>query len=413
MARVEVSAVKGSAFDTDEPGSHIRCETGCDRRRPPAGKAAELLSDHPGVSGRIYELDGFRGVWAVLILVFHATQFPSFFGWSRVDLFFVLSGYLVARNLIKPGRRQPGLGAALAHRLLRLLPAYYLLVLMVTVLDRAWPVQGGHSTGLLAAVTLTQNVPLYWSGSSWDYCPRYLANTWTLAVELQFSVLVLVLHRLVGTAFLVPLALALLVNSVLLRADGLHPWTLLGRGDGFALGMLLALLLGASGRSGRRSTRLGLLLAVLTGLGYVGWFLVGPEPVPEAFDRPLGVRESLAVLAMDLIYAGLVGLTVCHAGHPVLGPLRAGWLVRLGGLSYGIYLYNFVAIDRAEFIVSGISGVGLGWAVPLAVLLAVVAAAASRAAVERPLQMRFGRPRRAEGNGPPSPVEVAGRESSE
>lgn len=346
-----------------------------------------LLSDRPATSDRIRELAGLRGAWAVQILVFHATQSSFFFGWSRVDLFFVMSGYFAAHNLLKPGRRRPSLGDDLARRFVRLLSAYYLLILLVTAFDLTCFVQGSAPVVLLAAATLTQNVPLYWSDPPWAYCPRYLAHTWAVAIELQFSVLLLVLHRLVGTAVLAPMALVLLINSVLLRADGLHPWTLLGRGDGFALGMLLALFLGMPGWTGRRSTRFWLYLAVLVGLGYVGWLLVGPPSVPKSFDRPLRLRESLAVLAMDLIYTGLIGLIVCHAGHPVLRPLRVGWLVGLGALSYGFYIFSFASIYIAESLIQGVPGVGHGWATALALALAILAATASRATIERPLRM--------------------------
>lgn len=343
------------------------------------------------------EIDSLRGIWAVLILVFHSTAHPFFFGWSRVDLFFVISGYLATRKLLDPARPERGLESSLGRRLLRLLPSYYLLILVAFALDGPRIVQDDHPAALIAAATLTQNIPLYWSGSPWSFCSRYLFHTWAVAIELQFSAILLVLHRLIGRSILAPLALALLLNSLVLRADGLHPWTLLGRGDGFASGMLLAFFLGKPGRSGRRSTWILLQLAIMLGLGYTAWVLIGPIPVIKALDHPIGVRDSLSVFSMNLIYTGLVGLMACHTGHPVLRPFRARCLVQFGGLSYGIYLFTFVAISLADAVLLSVPQVWHGWATPLALALAILAAFASRAGVERPLWGRGEREKNCDG----------------
>ena len=342
-------------------------------------------ADRPNNRERINELEGIRGIWTVLILIFHATQHPIFFGWSRVDLFFVISGYLATRNLVKPTCIVPSLTKSLTRRLFRLLPAYYSVIAFLTIFNCLYSTHSGTFARPLAVLTLTQNLPLYWSDESWSYYPLYLEHTWTLAIEVQFFLVLLVVHALFGSTALTPLAFTFLINSVFLRANGLHPWTLVGRADGFALGIFLALLLEKRGRLGRRKIQFVVYLSVLIGLGYISWFLTGDTLIPKAFDRPLDVRESLAVLANNIFYTGLVGSVVIHAGHPILWLLRARWPTRLGKMSYGIYLYSFIAIKVAESLVGSVPGIGIGWSTMLALGLAITAAAASHAGLERPL----------------------------
>ena len=93
--------------------------------------------------------------------------------------------------------------------------------------------------GLPYLLTYTQNVPLYWSSTAPQFA-SYLMHTWSLAIEEQFYLIWPLLICLVGRRGVVPLSLALLFASVWARAHGFHWWLLLARGDGLAMGSLLA-----------------------------------------------------------------------------------------------------------------------------------------------------------------------------
>lgn len=347
---------------------------------------------------RIHELESLRAIWAMLILMFHATQAPLFNGWSRVDLFFVLSGYLSARKILNSDCQRRRLFGNFASRCLRIMPEYFFLIVLVTAMELVTATENIRLSSfarLVAALTLTQNIPLYWSDSSWYLYPRYLSHTWTLAIELQFSLLLSLLNWLIGPLILIPLAIALLINTVILRADGLHPWVFMGRSDGLALGIALAVALNSPNRRKLRTTWLGLFFVSSLGLGYLGWFLGSLSRVPITFDQPLGLLESLAVFAANLFYTGLIGLVVCHANHPILHLLRVKWLRIVGGLSYGIYLYSFIAIGLAEAMSRIYPGIGCCLTALLALAIAIIFAAASRAAIEEPVFKLCGRHRAA------------------
>jgi peptidoglycan/LPS O-acetylase OafA/YrhL len=136
-------------------------------------------------SRRVSGLDLLRALAILLVLVAHypkthtgLTTRVLNFGWTGVDLFFVLSGYLIASQWFKPlgaegsiGGERPSLTWFYARRFLRTLPAYYAVLLIYFVLDSPRPV----SHFLL----FTQNFGI----------PNTFAPSWSLCVEEQFYLL--------------------------------------------------------------------------------------------------------------------------------------------------------------------------------------------------------------------------------
>ncbi|AGA28241.1 acyltransferase family protein [Singulisphaera acidiphila] len=341
---------------------------------------------------RITELDALRPIWAILILLAHATEASWFHGWSRVDLFFVLSGFVLTyKMVVENDESRLRLSDFFRERFLRLLPAYYVLLIVVFAADGSrWDTD--HLFGLLRAATFTANAPLYWSNT---YPIRYsnlIIHAWSLEVEVLFCCLWPVVIRVFGRAGVMILAVILLIDSVYCRASGLHPWTFVARSDGLALGSLLALVLSRPGPIDRRRVGRWSIAAGLLGLGYLVWFRFWSERMTRSFDRPLEIWQSLAVLATNLSYAALIGMIATHAGHPSMGLLRTRWLNGLGRISYGIYLYSFVAIALAGEAL-GQGPTTRGWRTAwLAMTLAIVMAGLTRWLVERPLWTLARRP---------------------
>jgi peptidoglycan/LPS O-acetylase OafA/YrhL len=328
----------------------------------------------------VAELDGMRAVAALAVVAYHL--YPGACAWGRtgVDLFFVLSGYLITGILL---RHRPGggmLGAFHARRALRIWPIYYLALLACVALNgRLEGPPPLAPAGLAYHLSFTQNVPLYWSAAPPPFAPALL-HTWTLALEEQFYLIWPALVALAGRrrGAVALLALAAAALAVAARARGFAPTLLLTRCDGFALGGLLAALLAAGGRRGRPPRRARgpcAAVAAVAGAGGVAW---------EGHLLP--AWDPLKSLAANLFFAAAVGLVVGDAGRPWLAPLRDRRLGYLGRISYGIYLYHLIVIVFATDFARRAGLPPRGPLPDLALVAATLAlAAASWELLERPL----------------------------
>ena len=149
-------------------------------------------------AAHLTELDGIRGLAILMVFLSHTTTgigvepesgFGRFFygvlklGWSGVDLFFVLSGFLITGILVdqrKQLNRQPGkyFGYFYARRALRIFPLYYGSLLIVFVLARLATGEAADLRNLAIHGFYLQNII--------DGCPMALSHFWSLAVEEHF-----------------------------------------------------------------------------------------------------------------------------------------------------------------------------------------------------------------------------------
>jgi peptidoglycan/LPS O-acetylase OafA/YrhL len=165
-------------------------------------------------------LDLLRALAIVVVVIYHAALFGfklpgrvDRFGWIGVDLFFVLSGYLIGGQLLAPLVRDQSikLGRFLARRALRIMPAY-LVVLTIYFLLPSWREYPEMAQPLWKFLLSIQNVALH-GGTAFSHA-------WSLAVEDQFYLclpfLLLFLNRRPRTALVIP---GLMVfGGILLRA---------------------------------------------------------------------------------------------------------------------------------------------------------------------------------------------------
>jgi peptidoglycan/LPS O-acetylase OafA/YrhL len=348
---------------------------------------------------RVPELDALRGIAALAVVVQHLMMSRNlrFLGWSAVDMFFVLSGFLITTIILENGGQPRFLRTFYIRRSLRIWPIYYLALIGLVVAS-----QFLHPPGRLDALpyyaTYTQNLPLYWGGE----LPLFevdFGHTWTLALEEQFYLIWPALLLLVGRRRLVPLALATIALSVAARGCGFHYRLLVGRMDGFALGGLLAALLvdpvwvheRRKSLSAAFVGSLALGVAYLAALASIKGFAAISRPA-ERIDYP-----AISFLAIALAYFGLVGLVSLHAGSRWLAPLRARWLCYLGLISYGIYLYHY-PIQHWMSRVNEKLGIGLAaWYDAVTFAVCILAAVASWHLVEEPIlrlkdRFNYGKP---------------------
>jgi peptidoglycan/LPS O-acetylase OafA/YrhL len=298
-------------------------------------------------------LDGIRGVAIAAVVAFHA------FGWPRdgylgVDLFFVLSGFLITTLLLEEHRERGrvSLRAFYRRRALRLVPALVVLVAaVVAVAAVRFVVTGDHEgfrkawVGGLSGVTYTSNLLLAFDPKQ---LPVSLSHLWSLAAEGQFyvvwpAVLLVVLRRRLAlplTVALIGLVLYRQVDLVLRDVPswryGFGPET---RSSSILVGCLFALL--ATSTAARAKLRawapVGLILVgamILLNLGpllFVGplvLFGLGAGTLVVAALEPGSLRTALSV--PPLVFLGRISYSLYLWHLPILVALGAN---ARGGLS--------------------------------------------------------------------------------
>ncbi|HWE37260.1 MAG TPA: acyltransferase [Isosphaeraceae bacterium] len=342
-----------------------------------------------GDGRRVPELDALRGLACLLIVLYHFKPHKLPGGWAAVDLFFVLSGYLITAIILKYSDVRI-LKNFYVRRGLRIWPLYYLTVLLVAAASPLLP-RPCDFRGLAAALSYTQNASYYWSAAPTSLS-AYLEHTWSLAIEEQFYLLWPPLVCLVGRRGVVPLSLATVAVSAWARARGYHWWLLLARADGLALGALLAALVPDAARPDRRPRWLRPVLAVVgpVALAYfVAVAVSGGMPVVGPPRWP-----ALTVLAVNLAAVSAVGLALCHQGRPSSRFLRRRWLVYLGTISYGVYMFHYLVITLGNDVADSLGKTGRPfWRDVLFGTIIFAMAAVSWRYFERPilaLKGRFG-----------------------
>lgn len=322
---------------------------------------------------RIPELDALRGLAAVGVVLHHA--FPGWFswGWACVDLFFVLSGYLITSIILAGGARPGFLKDFYTRRAARIWPVYFLTlgaVLTVNALSQ----RGYPTDGLWWHLAFLQNVPEYWGAIPPPFVPTF-GPSWSVAVEEQFYLVWPLLILAVGGRRVWALAVAMFLACVLIRAVVSANDLLFTRGDGLAFGCFLAWLL----RPERNRARVGLVFVTATGL--TGALFVATYLAVYPFDAEPHWRAA-CFTGWAMLWVGAVGACVLWTGRPALAPLRFGPLRWLGTISYGLYMFHLPVMHY----LSTAAGMSEGW--PRAALLwaAIFALpAASWYLLERPV----------------------------
>jgi peptidoglycan/LPS O-acetylase OafA/YrhL len=145
---------------------------------------------NPSTSARLTGLDTLRAIAIVAVMIFHLAgllpesfETVSRFGWMGVDLFFVLSGYLIGSQLLKPYLvgEKPTLADFYRRRIYRILPAY-LFVLSLYFMLPVWREQDGISP-LWQFLTFTENLFVDYS------IHQAFSHVWSLCVEEHFYLL--------------------------------------------------------------------------------------------------------------------------------------------------------------------------------------------------------------------------------
>ncbi|HVV80330.1 MAG TPA: acyltransferase [Pseudolabrys sp.] len=322
--------------------------------------------------------DGLRAIAAMLVLGYHCRVpglNPSYFG---VDVFFVLSGFLITRLLAEETEAQGriDLPQFYLRRLLRLGPPLLLLLLVyLTVAPTIWPQlsEGEH----LRDAALTGFYLSDYAFAFWEI-PKLLRHSWSLSVEEHFYLIwplvVLLLARCDARRRILILA-GLFVLATAWRVFEYHHtgWVATyyrfdTRISGLILGALLATCLPSIGQI---SDRMANIIGVIACAVLVICLRVGYWRSPWAL-----------VTITTLIEMSAAGLLVSASVSQswVSTTLSTPPLAALGVISYGVYLWHYpIAAYFRDW---------LPWqqAVPIVAISAIAAATVSYLTIERPLR---------------------------
>ena len=314
--------------------------------------------DESTTGRHIPALDGVRGLAILSVLYCHlfwSNPYPvgssllRFFaqtrnaGWIGVNLFFVLSGFLITGILYDTLPSRHFFRNFYARRVLRIFPLYYgflLLLILITSL------RGEHWTrAIFGYLTYTENLPLTGQALTDAYWVN-INHFWSLAIEEQFylvwPLLVFLLRTRrrisIAAAFGVLASLGIRIGLVLSGFTVSHPYAIYGWTptslDGLCLGAILAMAI----RSRFRRTVIAWSpLALLTCCVLLGiaWHL---DPGFVVLGQPMFSTWGLTLLA--LTFTSLIA--VCLKPGGFLEQFASAPALRFfGRYSYGLYVYHY------------------------------------------------------------------------
>lgn len=294
---------------------------------------------------RIPQLDGIRAIAILIVIVYHAMGIRLL--WGGVDLFFVLSGFLITNILLNS--KALSLGGYLARfyrrRAQRILAPYALFLVVVSIFCGVGWLRSWYLYLFLTNLLYPLHV----------FYPRVFGHLWSLAVEEQFYLLWPFAVYFLSVRRLRILCLVIMGAAIGLRAT-VHPSSYLDiysltpfRMDLLAAGALLCLVwrewpelvMKAGPAVGCGLSLLG--LAGFTALWHLGISMHSNTPVGNA----LTYEASLALWLGFMIY----GLSGWHVGWLRIAPLRY-----IGRISYSIYLIHYAIVLglRAKGLPNGV-----------------------------------------------------------
>ena len=298
------------------------------------------------------ELDAIRGLAILGVVFYHAfywaRDLSAYSPWQRiflktmsvgqygVNLFFVLSGFLITGILLNTRDRKDYYKRFYLRRALRILPAYYLTLLILVVFRMA-------SKGfMLMSLLYSSNLSLLFG------IPMSYAVLWSLAVEEHFYLVWPMAVRRISLRGLLVLAVSLMVLSPALRfwcsllpakygaivgGCSYYTWNCF---DGLALGALMALLVRRMNDDRRKLLRFSL---VLIGLG----FLIAAAGLPLGIRTRMNpVGEALQWVPWHFGLGGLLAIFVVAGSGKWRALVAPRILTFFGGISYGLYLYHLL-----------------------------------------------------------------------
>jgi peptidoglycan/LPS O-acetylase OafA/YrhL len=332
------------------------------------GAGCDMKSHVPN-QARIPELDGIRGLAISLVVFQHyvtdsiipgTNRFGDFIkhnftlGGTGVDLFFVLSGFLIGGILIDNRRAENYFKSFYIRRICRIFPLYYFCLLtyaMACLLLSRYATEAWFNDLFVSGVSLwtyatfTQSIFEVLQHGTGLIMAGWLTPTWSLAIEEQFYLVLPAVIMLVRPSWILPVCLGwICTHSVLyLYMWMYHPVSYFFtslivpfRAEALLIGVVCACLL-----RGERSTNWLLknqnILYVLLGVFLLGTGYIAPKFNLASYEID---RDIFFYLWMALLYACVLLLAITAKGGVIsrftcFTPFR-----KLGLIAYGVFLFH-------------------------------------------------------------------------
>ena len=315
----------------------------------------------------IPELNGVRGIAILLVLLYHfqgprpaslprILYAPLALGWSGVDLFFVLSGFLISGILLDTNSSVNYFSSFYARRALRIFPLY--LITIFAYFDIALPL--AHHFGYWRSWNGSLQIWYWLHLSNWHSAygndVLLLGHLWSLSIEEQFYfiwpvVILLVrpsrLTYLCSITILVALGLRIAYLHSSFGYEFLHRLTPF-RVDSLAVGCLIALLV--RNKNWLRIIETQFRLITFMAVSMLMFVLLFSAKARNSAEAPLMITMGYTSLAF--VYGCLVFFAYRNTGSSMwlATRLRSGFLTIFGKYSYAIYVIHFpIAVYQREF----------------------------------------------------------------
>lgn len=336
-------------------------------------------------------LDGIRGLAALMVMTFHYLEndahildhgFHQFLhkfstvGQTGVDLFFVLSGFLITRILLGAKSKEKFFSTFYARRAIRIWPLYYFFLVLTLFL---LPILAGDAIQSFDQHWYwwahLQNLPLAYG---WDWGGPQIY--WSLAIEEHFYLVWPLLVYMLSRRQLAVTSVVLVLGSLALRPLMLS-WGVdvfyftLTRFDALCLGALLAILEPALLTQSTANRRLFSSLLAIT---FIPLLLTYTVMAGSGAAWIQVVKYPL----IGLVYVSLMGVAINSTDSSVFRRVFESWpLCFLGSISYGLYLYHSLCFEWFDQLVSNDYPLLM---MPLAFLFSAAVAYASFHLFEKP-----------------------------
>jgi peptidoglycan/LPS O-acetylase OafA/YrhL len=303
------------------------------------GIAIALVVTYHGISGRA----GLSG-WSPLR---HDFVYLTTWGSSGVNLFYVLSGFLITGILLDTAKSPDYYKRFYMHRALRIFPAYFLMLVVLKLTHTvSWPF-------VLAAFLYIANMSSIVGAHDSEY-----GSFWSLAVEEQFYLIWPLFVRRLSLSTLSRLIILYCVFAIFFRMIAMHflphldlGYKLWGNADWLLYGALVAVSLRTGALHRKNITRwiIGLSILSILSLPVVPLIDLGHQnknPFVAPFSR----------VPFVLLYTALLMLVIKHnkgkASADTRGPI-ARFFAFLGYISYGLYLVHQLVFNSYERLIGG------------------------------------------------------------